>query len=131
MDAELSFEELLMRKQEELLAKRSEERAKSRADIPERALIWLALPPLWTLELAEKCSFPTISGKGVHETLQRIYKERLCDCIPAGGELVIDESTGNTIVESERYYMSSSTSTEILQRVVRDTARGLRWLQHE
>jgi hypothetical protein len=131
MEAELSFEELLMRKQEELLAKRSEERAKSRADIPERALIWLALPPLWTLELAEKCSFPTISGNGVHETLQRIYKERLCDCIPAGGVLVIDESTGNTIVESERYYMSSSTSTEILQRVVRDTARGLRWLQDE
>lgn len=131
MEAELTFEELLARKQEELLAQRRAERAKSRENIPERTLAWLALPPVWTLKLAEACSFPTIPGSGVRETLQRLYKERLCDYIAASEKLIIDESAETTASESERYVIGNAARVDIFQRFVRDPEKGLPWLQHE
>src|SRR5260221_3336356 len=131
MEAELTFEELLARKQEELLAQRRAERAKSRENIPERTLACLALPPVWTLNLAEACSFPTIPGSGVRETLQRLYKERLCDYIAASEKLIIDESAETTASESERYVIGNAARVDIFQRFVRDPEKGLPWLQHE
>ncbi len=131
MEAELKFEELIARAQEELLAQRRTERAKSREGIPERTLAWLALPPVWTLKLAEACSFPTISGSGVRETLQRLYKEKLCDYIAASEKLIIDESAETTASESERYIIGNAARVDIFQRIVRDPKKGLPWLQHE
>src|SRR5438128_1294126 len=114
MDSKLSFKELLSREREVVLAEMRVEQEKSRADIPERALAWLALPPVWTLALADACHFPLIPGTSVRETLQRLYSERLCNFMPATHEM------GQEGSDDECYTISSTIRDEILQRFSRD-----------
>lgn len=132
MEAKLSFREALARERETLLDEVRAERAKQTADIPERALVWLALAPVWTVAMAEACGFPT-DGAKVEETLKRIHAEGLCEfsSVTPEMEVIRGEAEVQPDLRAQRFWMADTTRADVLQRVIRDPQRGMRYLREE
>jgi hypothetical protein len=132
MEAKLPFREALALEREALLDEVRAERAKQTADIPERALVWLALAPVWTVALAEACGFPT-DGAKVEETLKRIHAEGLCEFspVPPEMEVISGEAEMRPDLGARRFWMADSTRADVLQRVIREPGQGVRYLREE
>jgi hypothetical protein len=115
MEAEGSFEDQLAQAQQKRLEQRRRERAAARADIPAHTLAWLALPPDWTLHLADLCSFPCIGTHTVVETFARLVQAQLCTSQPGD--------------EDPQYIVSEPTRTELCRQL--SESNGLEWLLQE
>jgi hypothetical protein len=83
------------------------------SQIPQQSLEWLALLPLWTVELADACGFPGAGG-APRDTLLRIHELGLCRHTPAAAP-----DPG-----SERFWMSSEQRSTQLARAIQDYESG-------
>jgi hypothetical protein len=119
---------------EELMAMLKSEQKQRRADIPPDALVWMALVPSLSIEVAQVCDFPRSGApSSVEYTLRRILEERLCEVTTprlqrdSTGRRKRDPETGR----SPQYWMPPPVRVEVLQEVLRDPDRGLTYLQAE
>src|SRR5689334_20919970 len=60
-----------------LLAEMEATDAAELAQIPDRALTWMALAPVWTVPIAYACNFPT-DGARVEDLFERMIDLGLC-----------------------------------------------------
>jgi hypothetical protein len=89
------------------------------AGIPERALTWIALAPMWTSTLAEKTAFPT-DKYSVLETWQRLARLGLCTVFDNR-----DDDGGKAVT------MPPETRDMILDDLRRDPQRGPQHIAQE
>lgn len=122
MSEALSFDQRWEALQTELLQRVEEKRAERLSQVPERALDWLALTPVWTLGLARACGFPS-DGTDVRETLQRIESLGLCRSAPPP---VVSqwEADAEPDPSLERFWMSSDQRSQHLARALRSGSRS-------
>ncbi len=124
----------------EILREMEEERSRPIPGVPKRALVWMALTPLWTPALAAQCEFPTETPSGhdssarieaVRKVLARLYEERLCEVQPVYPPFDADQEAQERAADLTEYWLQDATRASILKQELADAGGGLSSLQME
>src|SRR5271165_5401025 len=97
----LSFAQTFVAKLQEFLRRNTEERQQQRAKIPEDSLLWLALGPSWTLDLAMAAGFPA-GPAGVERTFDEMVEQGVCTVTSQLGNPVVEPGGNISIPPSVR-----------------------------
>ena len=92
----------------------ADEESLRRKDVPDRALLWLALTPTWTVPLADHCGFPTAKGVSPEATLRDLFERGFCRIDYA---IVEPRSQGQPPTVEERFFLEPDRQEQERRRV--------------
>lgn len=126
MTAPSAQREELRRLVEAELASSRERRARQLAELPRPALEWLALAPLWTIDVAVAAGFPDGADRaGLNALLAGLAGIGLCTVGDVGDPVPMD------LPGSTTFWMPDEHRPPVLSPAVQDAGRGLAHLRAE
>lgn len=99
------------------------------ADIPREALLWLALVPVWSRELAERAGFPAGEARP-EQVLRRAAEEGLCHWDKGRTEMVVDGTRLRVVEAPDYHWMDSVQRSTALERHQQDSGEPLSLVRH-
>ena len=126
----MSIESVLRAGQQKFLQEAVEERIRARQQIPQDALLWMAVAPSWTVPLAGAAGFPA-GPDGVEAVFDKMEEQDICRVSEPTFEAVFDAETNRShMIRSDRKYaMVSEVVRAVTGEVKQDPNRGPRDLQ--
>jgi hypothetical protein len=104
-----SLRDLLANPPEEVLAEIARDRSELRSGISGDTLHWMALAPVWTVALAQRCGLPTESGQDVRSAFELLVARGLCEYGPDP-----DSVPGADPSPGDRYWMTPTARRDVL-----------------
>jgi len=87
-------------------------------NIPDQALLWMALPPGWTVPLADQCGFPGAERGKAQELFDRMHANGLVEMLKP------PVRPGETVSPSPVYVMNQSSRSEFLETYLRQSGES-------